>query len=63
MAFATSEILILFAYLSKMYTQGGIQELIKKHPFWQEKLTLFPPVNPGFLAELPPARPPVLPVC
>lgn len=30
MAFVTSEILVLFVYFSKMYTQRGVQELIKK---------------------------------
>lgn len=30
MAFTTSEILVLFVYFSKMYTQGGVQELIRK---------------------------------
>lgn len=53
MAFATSEILFLFVYFPKMYIQGGVQELIfikpTHHPFCRERLTLLPPVSPGFL--------------
>lgn len=41
MAFTTSEILVLFVYFSKMYTQGGVQELIRK------KKNVFPFVERG----------------